>query len=54
LLLTILVWASKLAVDFAAGVLENSDFFSIAMVDSPGLIFDFFLTHSLVHPTCQT
>jgi hypothetical protein len=33
--LTFLVLASLLAVDVAAGVLEISDFFSIAMMDPP-------------------
>jgi hypothetical protein len=44
--LIILVLASLLAVGFEAVVLENSDFFSIAMADSPE-IFDFVLTPCL-------
>jgi hypothetical protein len=32
------VWARRLAVDLVAIVLEKSDFFSIAMVVSPGKI----------------
>jgi hypothetical protein len=43
--LIILVLASVLAVGFAADVLENSDFFSIAMVDSPKVFC--FLTNAI-------
>jgi hypothetical protein len=41
LLFTILVEASKLAVDFADELPEISDFFSIAMVGSPEMFGDF-------------
>jgi hypothetical protein len=40
LLLMVLVVASKLAVGLAAGLLENSDFFSIAMIRFPPQNFD--------------
>jgi hypothetical protein len=39
-LLMVLVVASKLAVGLAAGLLENSDFFSIAMIRFPPQNFD--------------